>query len=236
MKKKIKNIAIYLDGPSELEIKKFNSKNIKGYTYNPSLMAKLKVKNYLNACRKFSKKVSPKQISFEVFADDEKSMINQALVLSKLNKNIYVKIPITYTNGKYTSKVIKVLNSKKIKLNITAIFSLKQIKVILPIINSSNCILSVFAGRIHDMGECASTEIKKISRYLKTKKSNCKILWASTRQIYDIVMAKDSGCNIITMSPSIYSKIKNFKKNWKFFSLETVKTFHSDAVKSKFKI
>ena len=236
MKNKFKNIEIYLDGPSDLEIKKLNSRMIKGYTYNPSLMSNLKIKNYLNACKKFSKKVSPKKISLEVFADDEQSMIRQALILSKINKNIYVKIPITFTNGKYTSNVIKELKSKKIKLNITAIFSLKQVKKILPIIKNSNSILSIFAGRIHDMGESATDEIKKISKYLKRNNSNCKILWASTRQIYDIIMAKNCGCHIITMGPSIYSKIKNFKKDWKSFSLETVKTFHADALKSKFKI
>ena len=96
--------------------------------------------------------------------------------------------------------------------------------------------LSVFAGRIHDMGDDASLEINKISKLLKRKKSNCKILWASTRQIYDLVMAKNSGCHIITMSPSIFSKLKVFKKNWKDYSLETVRSFYNDAKKSKFKI
>ena len=180
--------------------------------------------------------VEPKCISLEVFADDEAGMIRQAIIISNINKNIYVKIPITYTNGKYTTEVLKELVSRKIKLNITAIFNIKQIIEILPIVKNSKCILSIFAGRIHDMGESATDEIKKISKYLKRNNSNCKILWASTRQIYDIIMAKNSGCHIITMAPAIFSKLKVFKKNWKSFSLETVKTFYADALKSKFKI
>ena len=232
----MKNIDIYLDGPSHEDIKKYKSTLIKGYTYNPSLMSQLNVKNYAQACRQFSQKVKPKSISLEVFADDEDGMIKQAITISKINTNIYVKIPITYTNGKYTTKVLKELVSRKIKLNVTAIFNIKQIVEILPIVKSSNCILSVFAGRIHDMGDDASLEINKISKLLKRKKSNCKILWASTRQIYDLVMAKNSGCHIITMSPSIFSKLKVFKKNWKDYSLETVRSFYNDAKKAKFKI
>tara|TARA_B100000035_G_C21014750_1_gene561257 strand:- start:715 stop:1425 length:711 start_codon:yes stop_codon:yes gene_type:complete len=234
---KIKKIQIYLDGPSQKEIKIYKSNNlIKGFTYNPSLMSKLRVKNYLKACKEFSKKVSPKPISLEVFADDPTGMIKQAEIISKVGKNIYVKIPITYTNGKYTTEVLKVLASKNIKLNITAIFSVKQIVKILPIVKNSKCILSIFAGRIHDMGNDATEEIIKISNLLKKKRSNCKILWASTRQIYDIMMAIKSGCHIITMSPEIFLKLNTFKKNWKSYSLETVKTFYQDAKKSKFKI
>ena len=233
---KIKKIQIYLDGPSEEEIKIYNSSLIKGYTYNPSIMSKLKVKDYLKACKLFSNNVSPKPISLEVFADDPSGMIKQADKISKIGKNIYVKIPITFTNGEYTTEVLKNLVSKKIKHNITAIFSVKQIIKILPIIKNSKCILSVFAGRIHDMGIDASSEIIKISKVLKKKRANCKILWASTRQIYDIIMAIKSGCHIITMSPGVFSKLKTFNKNWKSYSLETVKTFYIDAKKSNFKI
>ncbi len=235
--RKVKKIQIYLDGPSEEEIKIYKSNNlVKGFTYNPSLMSKLKVRDYLKACKEFSKRVSPKPISLEVFADDPSGMIKQADKISRIRKNIYVKIPITYTNGKYTTEVLKNLVSKNIKLNITAIFSIKQIIKILPIVKNSKCILSVFAGRIHDMGDDATLEITKISSLLKKKNANCKILWASTRQIYDIMMAIGSGCHIITMSPGIFSKLSTFKKNWKSYSLETVKTFYQDAKNSKFKI
>jgi transaldolase len=234
--KNIKNIKIYLDGPSVNEIEIYKSNLIKGYTYNPTLMAQLNIKNYLESCREFSRKVFPKYISLEVFADDVVGMIKQAIIISKIHKNIYVKIPITFTNGSYTTEVLKELVSRGIKLNITAIFNIKQIIEILPFVKNSKCILSIVAGRIHDMGEDASLEIKKISKLLKKEKSNCKILWASTRQIYDIIMAVKSGCHIITMSPGIFSKLNNFNKSWKSFSLETVKMFYNDAKKSNFKI
>jgi transaldolase len=233
---KLKNIDIYLDGPTKKEIFFTKSKLIKGYTYNPSIFKNLGVKNYLSACRTISKSIYPKHVSFEVFADDRKNMIMQAEVISKINKNIYVKIPITYTNGKYTDEVIKLLIMKNIKLNITAIFNLEQVKRIFPYIKNTKTILSVFAGRIHDMGENASYEVNKISNFLKINKSKCKLLWASTRQIYDLISAKKSGCHIITMSTTIYKKKENFKKDWKKFSLETVKGFYNDAKKSKFKI
>ncbi len=233
---KIKNIDIYLDGLSIDEIKKYKSSQVKGYTYNPTLMSKINTKNYLNTCKKLSNITYPKPISLEVIADDEKSMINQAKILSKINNNIYVKIPITYTNGKYTTKVIKELVKLNIKLNITAIFSIHQIKKILSYVKNTESILSIFAGRIHDMGEDAFKEISKIDKLLKKNNSKCKLLWASTRQIYDLVLAKKCGCKIITMGLSIYNKRINFKKNWKNSSLETVKTFYNDAIKSKFKL
>ena len=163
-------------------------------------------------------------------------MINQAKILAKLNKNIYVKIPITYTNGKYTTNVIKELVKSNIKLNITAIFSVHQVRKIIPYVKNTKSILSIFAGRIHDMGEDAFKEILKINKLLKKNNSKCKLLWASTRQVYDLILAEKCGCKIITMSLSIYNKRNNFKKNWKNFSLETVKTFYNDAVKSNFKL
>ena len=233
---KIKKIKIYLDGLSIDEVKKYKSRQIKGYTYNPTLMSKINTKNYLKTSKTLSDLTYPKPISLEVIADDEISMINQAKILATLNKNIYVKIPITYTNGKYTTNVIKELVKSNIKLNITAIFSVHQVRKIIPYVKNTKSILSIFAGRIHDMGEDAFKEILKINKLLKKNSSKCKLLWASTRQVYDLILAEKCGCKIITMSLSIYNKRNNFKKNWKNFSLETVKTFYNDAVKSNFKL
>ena len=209
---KIKNIYLYLDGLSINEVKKYKSNQIKGYTYNPTLMSKINTKNYLKTSKKLSDLTYPKPISLEVIADDEISMIKQEKILSRINKNVYVKIPITYTNGNYTTKVIKELVKLNIKLNITAIFSINQIKKILPYVKNTESILSIFAGRIHDMGEDAFKEISKINMLLKKNNSKCKLLWASTRQIYDLVLAEKCGCKIITMGLSIYNKRNNFKK------------------------
>ena len=164
LKKKIK---VYADGPELDQINKKIVFKIDGYTFNPSLFRKLGVKNYLNFCKKIIKKCSNKPISFEVFGDDEKSMLKQAIILSKLSKNIFVKIPVTYSNGKTTKDLIKKLVKKKIPLNITAIFTLKQIKTILPTVKNTNSILSIFAGRIYDCGFDALKEMKIMNKYIK---------------------------------------------------------------------
>ena len=163
-------------------------------------------------------------------------MINQALKLSKIKKNVVVKIPITFTNGKYTTHVIEKLILNKVKLNITAVFNLIQVKKIYRVIKKSDIIVYVFAGRIHDMGVDAEKEINKINNFLKKNKSKARVLWASTRQVYDFKQAKNSKCSIITMSPGIYDKLKFLNYGWKKFSLDTVKQFFYDASKSKFKI
>lgn len=233
----MRSVNIYLDGPNYDQIKKsLKNKEIKGYTFNPSLFKKLNVKNYLSACIKFAKLVYPKPISLEVFADNEEEIFQQALILSKVAQNVEVKIPISYTNGKSTKGVIKRLVNENINLNLTAIFSISQIKEVFPEIKNTKTILSVFAGRIHDMGVDASKEIQKISKMLKKNKSKSRLLWASTRQIYDLILAEKCGCKIITISPSIYSKKINFKRNWKEYSLSTVKDFYTDAKKSNFTI
>ena len=184
-------INIYLDGPNYDQIKKsLKNSEIKGYTFNPSLFKKLNVKNYLSASKKLAKLVYPRPISLEVFADNEKEIIHQALVLKKIGKNVEVKIPISYTNGKTTKNVIKKLVKEKVHLNITAIFNYSQVAEILPEIKNTKTILSIFAGRMHDMGIDASKEIKRRSKLLKKKHSKCRLLWASTRQIYDLVLAK----------------------------------------------
>ena len=133
-------------------------------------------------------------------------MIYQARKLAKISSNVFVKIPVTFTNKKSTLNVIKILANENVKLNITAVFNLKQVINIFPIINKKDNIISVFAGRLHDMGISAENELKKFDNFKKNKKFKTQILWASTRQIYDYVQAKRSGCNIITMSKEIFEK------------------------------
>lgn len=232
LKKKIK---VYADGPELDQINKKIVFKIDGYTFNPSLFRKLGVKNYLNFCKKIIKKCSNKPISFEVFGDDEKSMLKQAIILSKLSKNIFVKIPVTYSNGKTTKDLIKKLVKKKIPLNITAIFTLKQIKTILPTVKNTNSILSIFAGRIYDCGFDALKEMKIMNKYIK-KNSKCKSLWASCRMPFDIVSAIESKTDIITMGTSMIKKISHFKLSREKYSQLTVKQFFLDAKKSKYKL
>jgi transaldolase len=228
-------MKIYLDGAALNDIKLYKKK-IDGFTYNPTLISKFKKKNYISYCREIAKKTYPMPVSLEVIADDTEGMIRQAKILNALSKNIEIKIPITFTSGEYTKKVLKELVNLNMKLNVTAIFNLQQIKKIHNIIKNTRTILSVFAGRIHDTGISAEKEMSNINIFLKKNKSKCRLLWASTRQIYDYVQAKRSGCNIITMSKEIFNKKSHFKLHWKRHSLLTVKQFYQDAKKSGFRI
>ena len=229
-----KIMKLFIDGPTEKEIDKFNKK-VDGYTFNPSLFKNNGAKDYILYAKKILKKCKNKPVSIEVIADNEKEMIYQAKIINKLGKNIYVKIPITYTNGKSTFKVINELNSQNIKLNITAIFTLNQIKKILPIIKNRTHILSVFVGRIYDCGKNGMEIMKEINLYVK-KKSKCQTLWASCRMSYDFVRAKKSGSDIITMSKDHINKMTKFNSSLLKYSQKTVQQFYDDAKKAKFKI
>jgi len=228
-------IKIFHDGPTIKEIKNPISQLIKGYTFNPSLFRKIGIKDYLEGCKKIIKFTNQKDTSLEIIADDERNMIRQGVLLSKLSNNVSVKVPIIFTNGKSTKKVIKEFINQNIKLNITAIFTLKQIKEIMPIIKNTDTILSIFMGRIYDTGVDGDKLSKKISSYVK-KKSNCRLLWASTRMSYDLIRAQKNNFDIITMGSDTILKLKNLKKPLEKCSKETVKSFYSDAKKSKYKL
>ena len=228
---------IFCDIADKDLIKKFNKKKIvKGFTTNPSLMRKAGAKNYelyskqiLNVCKK-------KPISFEVFADDYKSMIEQGSKISNWGKNVYVKVPVINSKKQFTGKVIKKLNSQNIKLNITAVYKASQTKKILKMINKkTKVIISIFAGRAADAGKDPVPEFIKSIKMAKSFK-NVEILWASVREPYNYIQAKQLGCNIITIPPSIIEKIETFGKSLDQLTVETVKSFLVDSKKSKFSI
>ena len=217
-------------------IKKFNKKKlVKGFTTNPSLMRKAGAKNYSKYCKDILK-ITKKPISFEVFADDHKNIINQALKIKNWGKQIYVKVPVTNSKGIFLGKVIKHLNSKNIKLNVTAVYTSKQTSQILKKINKkTKVIISIFAGRMADKGKDPIPEFKR-SIHMARKYKNVEILWASVREPYNYLQAKQLKCHIITTPPSIIEKIEKFGKSFKKLTIETVKTFLVDSKKSKFKI
>ena len=231
-------IELYADGANLKFIKQLNkNKLIKGFTTNPSLMRKDGVKNYT----KFAKslvKIVKKPISFEVFADTEKEIIQQAIKISSWGKNVYVKIPIVFTNGKSTKKVINILSNKyKIKLNITAIFTKSQVKDTIENLNpKSDSIISIFAGRITDTGIDAIPLLKYAYKLKKRKKSRIKTLWASTREVYNIFQAEGANADIITVPISILNKLNKISFNLRKYSIETAKEFFKDAKKSGFKV
>ena len=230
-------VKIFCDIADIKTIKKYSKKKIvKGFTTNPSLMRKAGAKNYKNYSKQILKVCRKKPISFEVFGDDHDSMINQALKINSLGKNIYVKIPIINSKGKFTGKIIKKLNNKNIKLNITAVYNFNQVKKILKVISKkSKVIISIFAGRAADTGKDPVPVFKK-STLLVKKYKNVEILWASVREPYNYLQAKQLGCHIITIPPSIIEKIEHFGKSYNQLTKETVKNFLNDSIKSNFKI
>ena len=217
-------------------IKKFNKKKIvKGFTTNPTLMRKAGAKDYA----KYSKnilKITNKPVSCEVFADDQKNMILQGLKINKWAKNVYVKVPVTNSKGIFMGDVIKKLNMDKVKLNITAVYSSNQTKRILKVIdNKTKVIISIFAGRMADMGKDPIPQFEK-SLKISKKFKNVEILWASTREPYNYLQAKKLGCHLITVPPSIIEKIEKFGKSFQKLTTDTVKGFLTDTRKSKFKL
>ena len=227
---------IFCDIADKKLIKIFNKKKIvKGFTTNPSLMRKAGAKDYKSYSKEILK-VTKKPVSCEVFADDEKNMILQGEQISKWGQNVYVKVPVFNSKGKFMGKVIQTLNKKRIKLNITAVYSSKHTKKILKKVNNkTNVIISIFAGRMADVGKDPIPEIKK-SITMARKFKNVEILWASVREPYNFLQAKEIKCNIITIPPSIIEKIEKFGKSFNKLATDTVKGFLFDSKKSKFKI
>ena len=231
------NTKIFCDIADLSLINKFNKKKIvKGFTTNPSLMRKAGAKDYTSYSKKILKKCEKKPISFEVFADDTANMIKQGLKINTWGKNIFVKVPVVNSKNVFTGKVIKKLNSQNIKLNITAVYTAKQTQKILKVINKkTKVIISIFAGRTADVGKDPLPEFIK-SIKLARKFKNVQILWASVREPYNYLQAKQIGCHIITVPPAIIEKIENFGKTFDQLTKETVKAFLVDSKKSKFKI
>ena len=228
---------IYCDIAELNQIKKFNKKKIvKGFTTNPSLMRKAGAKDYKSYSKEILKICNNKPVSLEVFADNYEGMKKQALQINNWGKNIYVKIPIVNSKGIFMGKIIKELNNKNIKLNITAVYNAAQTKKILKLINKkSKVIISIFAGRAGDTGKDPIPEFKK-SIFMAKKYKNVEILWASVREPYNYIQAKQLGCHIITVPPETIEKIENFGKSFNQLTKETVKAFLVDSKKSKFKI
>ena len=198
------SVKVFCDIADLNNIRKFNKNNfVKGFTTNPSLMRKAGAKDYKSYSRQILKVCNKKPISFEVFADSPKLMIDQGVKISKWGKNVYVKVPVINSKKKFTGKVISALNSRNIKLNITAVYTAKQTAKILKVINKkTKVIISIFAGRAADTGKDPLPEFIKSIKIAKSFK-NVEILWASVREPYNYTQAKQLGCHIITIPPSL---------------------------------
>ncbi len=228
---------IFCDSADFKTIKRFNNYTlVDGFTTNPSLMRLSGAKNYKNYSIKLLKICKKKPISLEVFADTTDQMLKQAMIINSWGKNVYVKIPVVNSKGTFSGKVISKLSNKGIKLNVTAVYSVDQVKKILKNINKkSKTIISIFAGRMADAGKDPIPIIRESVRITKKLKKT-QILWASTREAYNYLQAQNCGCQIITMPSAIITKISKFGKTNRELTLDTVKNFLKDSRASNFKI
>ena len=217
-------VKIYLDG-ADLKTMRELEPLVEGFTTNPSLMRQAGITNYQRFVDEALREAKGKPISFEVFADDLAGMESQARFLSKMAPNIYVKIPVTNTNGESTNYLCRKLNSDGIKLNITAVFTFDQISNACRSLFSDS-IVSIFCGRIADTGVDPTPFITKACM---VRGGATKILWASTREILNVRQAAAAGADIITLTPDLVRKLKLTGKNLIEYSLETVRQFYLDA-------
>ena len=230
-------IKIFSDGADKKEMLDMNSKTlIKGFTTNPSLMKKTGIKNYEAFAKDILSIIKEKPISFEVFSDDFDEMERQAMKIASWANNVYVKIPITNTKKQNSAKLIKRLSEKKVKLNITAIMTLDQVKTVVKILDKKiPNIISVFAGRIADTGRDPIPIMKDCLNEMKNY-PNSELLWASSRELLNIIQSDDTGCHIITVTNDIINKLELINFDLEEYSLNTVKTFYKDASEANFKI
>ena len=230
-------IKIFSDGANVEEMLDMNKNDfIKGLTTNPSLMRKAGIRDYKSFAKDILKEIKKKPISFEVFSDEFSEMERQADEIASWGSNVYVKIPITNTKRESSANLIRSLSQKKIKLNITALMNINQVKTVISALNNDvPSIVSVFAGRIADTGHDPIPLMLNCLEVMKTNKK-AELLWASSRELLNIFQAEEIGCHIITVTNEIIKKLKLVNYDLSEYSLDTVKNFYKDALEAKFKI
>ena len=230
-------IKIFSDGANVEEMLDMNKKDfIKGLTTNPSLMRKAGIRDYKSFAKDILKEIKKKPISFEVFSDEFSEMERQANEIASWGSNVYVKIPITNTKRESSANLIRSLSQKKIKLNITALMNINQVKTVISVLNNDvPSIVSVFAGRIADTGHDPIPLMLNCLEVMKTNEK-AELLWASSRELLNIFQAEEIGCHIITVTNEIIKKLKLVNYDLSEYSLDTVKNFYNDALEAKFKI
>lgn len=230
-------VKIFADGADFKTISQLSSNPlIKGFTTNPSLMKKDGVTNYEEFARSLLKAIPKHPISFEVFADDLKTMELQAREIAGWGPNVYVKIPVTNTKGQFTGPLISQLSSEGIALNVTAILTIEQTKRVTEALSpNAPAVVSVFAGRIADTGVNPDPFMKECAQIVSTK-PKAELLWASTRELYNIFQAEDAGCHIVTVPYDMLKKLDLIGKDLQVYSLETVEMFYKDAKAAGFSI
>lgn len=230
-------IAVYADSANRQDMVDLHRKRIvKGFTTNPTLMAKNGIKDYTAFAKSVLSEIQDLPISFEVFSDDFSDMERQSLLISTWGKNVNVKIPITNTKGHPSLALIRRLLDQGLKLNVTALFTQEQLDCLREILTpQDDVIVSIFAGRIADTGIDPIPFMSKAVRDYRNLPS-AKILWASPRETLNIYQAEECGCHIITATPDLIAKLNLHKKSLTEFSLDTVNMFYSDAQRAGFSL
>ena len=231
------NVKLFADGADlDSMLALYKHPYIRGFTTNPTLMKKAGIKNYEKFAKQVIEAIPDRPVSFEVFADELSDMLAQAKVISSWGSNVNVKIPVTNTKGIFTGPIIRELSATGVKLNITAVFTLKQVRLIAEnLFLDTPAIISVFAGRIADTGLDPLPLMRKSVEILNDL-PKAELLWASPRELLNIIQADEVCCHIITATPDILGKLKLLGKDQDEFSLETVQMFYNDAQSAQYTI
>lgn len=231
-----RTIHLYSDGADKKTLLEMNDTPwISGMTTNPSLMKKAGISDYPGFCKEILSVITKKPISFEVFADDLAGMESQARIIATWGKNVFVKIPVINSEGQYTGPVIRSLAKSGIPLNVTAVYSVKQtLDICKDLDGGARSIVSLFAGRLADVGIDPLPISSACAEICRTYEMD--LLWASTREVYNVVQAQQTGCTIITAPADILKKLSGFGQSPLQLSQDTVKTFKKDSEAAGFKL
>jgi transaldolase len=228
---------VFADGADLEQILKLaENPRIKGFTTNPSLMWKAGLTDYTEFAHRLLEKITQHPVSFEVFGDDSREITRQARLISKWGPNVYVKVPVTTTDGRSMAPVIKRLSESGIQVNVTAVFTPQQVETITEAVkDGAPSYISVFAGRIADAG-VDPIPIMRESVEIMRAAPDSELIWASPREVLNIVQADSVGCHIITVTHDLLKKLDSIGKDLDQFSLETVRMFHTDAQTAGFEL
>jgi transaldolase len=230
-------VKIFADGAEKNEMLEL-AKNplIEGFTTNPTLMRKAGITDYRKFAREVLDEIKNKPISFEVLSDEFNEMERQAKEIASWGDNVYVKIPVTNTKGESSVNLIEKLSASGVKVNVTAIMTVEQLKIVMPALSRGSAgYVSIFAGRIADSGRDPVPIMREALDYLKAY-PNIKLIWASPREIFNIIQADAIGCHIITVTNDLLKKLHLIGKDLNEFSLDTVKMFYEDAKRAGFSL
>lgn len=230
-------IKIFADGADVYAMKEAqNSGVVKGFTTNPTLMKKAGISDYASFAKSVLKEITDYPISFEVFSDEFDEMEREARIIASWGKNVNIKIPITNTKGQSSVSLIKKLSADGLSLNITAILTLEQVEAVANALSSKvQSIVSVFAGRIADTGRDPMPIMRKSAEMLRSN-PKAELLWASSRELLNIMQAEACGCHIITVTNDLLKKLQMVNKDLEELSLDTVKMFYNDAAAAGYRI